>query len=427
MIRSLDDAEAYLEGLINLERRVDFDYEALGLARIRALLAAIGDPQRGLPCVHVAGSKGKGATTLAVHRLLGAAGVRCGAFTSPHLESWRERFLIEAAPVASDALVDGLVSIQPAIERLRRDAQLCPSFFDASTALALALFRRHRLGAAAIEVGLGGRLDSTNIVESKVSVITSIQLEHTDKLGGTLAAIAGEKAGILRPGIPVVCGPLEPSAAAVVQARARELDAPLLEPRAQQVQLDESGIRFSLPDGRSVRASVLGVHQATNLALAIGACEVFLGRPLTAAELGALDALVLPGRIERFGDVILDCAHTPDSVRALCETLERLWPGRSRVLGISVSRDKDVAAVVEALAGPTRVAVATQAEPLRSLPASTLAGKLAAAGIETVESVARPLDALARLRSLARPDELIVLVGSVYLAGAVRGALVRGE
>jgi dihydrofolate synthase / folylpolyglutamate synthase len=423
VLETLREAEAWLDGLIDLERRARFDYAALGLARIRALLAALGHPERGLGCVHVAGSKGKGSVTLAAEALLRACGLRVGAFTSPHLASWLERFRIAGTPVGEAELLAALRLIRPAVDRQRREPELAPSFFDVSTALALELFRSARVEAAVVEVGLGGRIDSTNTVESRVSLVTSIELEHTDKLGRTLGAIAGEKAGIFRPGVPALCGALPDEARAVVRARAAEIGAPLREVRARAVESDARGVRFELPDGRSVRSPVLGAHQAGNLALAIAAAETFVGRPLGGTQLAALEALELPGRIERFGDLVLDCAHTPDSVRALRETLEQVAPGRRWVLGLCVSRDKDVDAIARELAPAVRVAVATAAEPVRSLEPLALARALERAGIAAVECAEGPLAALARARALARPDEWIVLTGSVYFAGALRGAL----
>ena len=425
MFDSLREAELYLDGLIDLERRSDFDYESLGLARIEALLSAIGEPQKGLACVHVAGSKGKGTTTLACAALLRAAGHRSGSFTSPHLESWRERFRIDGEPVGEAALLAGLNRIRPAVERLRADPRLRPSFFDASTALALELFRDAGLNWAAVEVGLGGRLDSTNRVESRVSVITSIQLEHTDKLGSTLDRIAYEKAGILRGGVPAVIGPLEPEARRTIERRARELDVRLRYVPAPEVRATSDGLDFRLTDGRPLSVPLLGAHQALNLALAVAAVETALDRRLEPHELDALRGLSLPGRIERLGDVILDCAHTPDSVRALRRALDDAWPGRRWTLGLCVSRDKDVDPMLAELAPRVRACVASAAEPTRSLDPHELAKRASAAGIETVEVVPRPLDALRRVRELAGPSELVVLTGSVYFAGAVRGELRR--
>ena len=296
-LETLADAEHYLDGLINREKKTQYDYERLGLAPIRALLAEVGHPERELRCVLVAGSKGKGTTTLATEALLRGAGLRVGTFTKPHLESWRERFRIDGELVGEGELCAALRAMQPAIERLRTDTERCPSFFDVTVALALRLFADAGADAGAIEVGLGGRLDSTNAVDARVTVVTAIQLEHTDKLGDTLEAIAREKAGIFRPGVPALHGPLAPDAFGAVAAQAVAHDVPLEEVCALDVACDAHGLRFHLGDGRALASPVLGAHQATNLALAVRASERFLGRALAPRELAALGALRLPARI----------------------------------------------------------------------------------------------------------------------------------
>ncbi len=419
-LQTLRDAERYLDQLINREKKTQYDYERLALEPIRALLAATGSPERGLPCVHVAGSKGKGTVTLATECLLRAAGLRVGAYTSPHLESWRERFRIDGAPVAEQELVASLRAMQPEIERLRLDPDLCPSFFDASTALAFALFRKAGVDAAAIEVGLGGRLDSTNVVESRVSVVTTIQLEHTDKLGTTLEAIAREKAGILKPGVPALHGELEPEAWGAIAAQSIAVGAPLDAVEVSELRSSASGLEFRLGDGRKVTSRVLGAHQAVNLALAVHAAESFLGRALGARELAALEALELPARLERFGGVLLDSAHTPDSARALRVALETIWPGRRVALVLSVSRDKDAAGIVAELAGATQICVATAVEPARSLDPDELASLAWASGVPDVEVERDPLRALELARRRAGADGAIAIAGSIFLAGALR-------
>jgi dihydrofolate synthase/folylpolyglutamate synthase len=423
-LETLNDAERYLEGLINLERVRHFDYEKLGLARIRALLEAIGHPERGLPCVHIAGSKGKGSVALMTEALLVAAGRRVGTFTSPHLRSWVERFRIDAEPVAPGQLVSTLRTLVPAVERLRADAELRPSFFDVSTALALALFRELRVDAAVVEVGLGGRLDSTNVVEPRVSLLTAVQLEHTDKLGTTLEAIAGEKAGIARPGVPFLHGPLPADALAALFARAVAEDVPLEEVEAAEVRLIPAGTLLRVEPHARVRVQALGAHQATNAALAIRASESFLERRLRPAELTALERVRLPARIEPIGDTILDCAHTPDSARALRHTLATLWPERRWVLVVSISRDKDAAGILSELAPQAHACVLTHAEGVRSLAPESLVPLAWAAGIEQVEAVRDPHRALARARARRQPTDLLVVSGSLYLAGRLRPALV---
>lgn len=422
-IRTLVDAERYLDGFLNLERQASFDYEELGLGRIQALLDEIGHPEAKLPAIHVTGSKGKGSTALAAEALLRAAGLRVGTYTSPHLESWRERFRLDGHPVSEHELVRVLGAMRPALERLRRDPRLRPSFFDVTTALAFAIFRDAGAEAVVIEVGIGGRIDSTNVAHSRVSVLTCVQLEHTDKLGTTLEAIAREKAGIMRPGLPFLHGPLDPEALAPLVARAVADDALLEEVRPLRVDQDESGLEIQLADGRELRAPILGRHQGTNLALAVRAVETFLERPLEPAELAGLERLQLPARIERIGDVVVDSAHSPDSCRELRRTLESLYPGRAWVLVASLSKDKDASGVFAELAVATRACVLTHAEPLRSHAPVDLEPLAWAAGIESVEIVTEPRAALERARQLARPGELVVVAGSMYLAGRVVGEL----
>ncbi len=423
-IRSLPEAESYLDGFINRERQVSFDYEKLGLGRIRALLAAIGDPHADLPCIHVTGSKGKGSVALAAEALLRAAGQRVGTYTSPHLESWRERFRINGEPVAEDVLVATLDELVPTLERQRADPELCPSFFDVTTALAFELFRRARVESGVFEVGLGGRLDSTNVVASRVSVLTTVELEHTEKLGDTTEAIAREKAGIMRKGVPFLHGPLDAGAQGAVLARSVAEDVPLEEIRPADVRESADGIRFRLPDGRPVSSAVLGSHQALNLALAVRAAEVFQGEALPPAALAALATLELPARLERIGAALLDSAHTRESARVLRQVAERLWPGRRWVLALSVNRDKDAAGILAELAGPCRACVLAHAEPTRSWPPAELAPLARAAGIREVETLSDPVEAVVRARELCRPEDVLVVTGSFYFAGAVRRALI---
>jgi folylpolyglutamate synthase/dihydropteroate synthase len=223
----LAEAEAWLEGLINLERSpAELRRARLSLAPVEALLARVGEPQRGLRVVHVAGSKGKGSTALLGEALLRAVGLSTGTFTSPHLERWTERFRIDGHEVPGDALAAAVTRLRPHVDALRQGADP-PSFFDVTTAAAFLLFAEAGVDVALVEVGLGGRLDSTNVVAPAVCCITSIELEHTEKLGDTLAAIAGEKAGIAKAGVPLVVGALPAEAAEVVEARARALGCPL--------------------------------------------------------------------------------------------------------------------------------------------------------------------------------------------------------
>ncbi|NNL66218.1 MAG: dihydrofolate synthase, partial [Myxococcales bacterium] len=318
-------AEAWLEGLIDVERRRAGAPVRLGLAAIEALLARLGNPERELRVIHVAGSKGKGSTVLLCEALLRALGERVGSFTSPHLERWTERFRIDGAEVASEILLDALRAVHPHVEALRAgdDPARVPSWFDVTTAVAFWLFRDRGVATAVVEVGLGGRLDSTNVVDPAVACITSLELEHTDVLGDTLAAIAREKAGILKPGRPAVIGPLAPEAAAVVEARAKEIGAPLArcghEFDVTVRAADAAGLEIALRDGgdeQVVRLPLLGAHHALNAALAVAAVQRLPGVEPAALEAAlpvAFANVALPGRVERVSidpPIVVDAAHT---------------------------------------------------------------------------------------------------------------------
>jgi dihydrofolate synthase/folylpolyglutamate synthase len=433
-LRSLAQAEAWLEGLINVERRPEVPYARLGLDPIRRLLARVGDPQAALSVVHVAGSKGKGSTALLVEALLRGLGERVATFTSPHLERWTERFRVDGREVEGERLLAAVERLRPHVDALRAEAPAsAPTFFDVTTAAAMLLFAEARVDRAVLEVGLGGRLDSTNVVDPAVTCITTIELEHTDKLGTTPAAIAAEKAGIVKPGRPLVVGALPAEALAVVRERARAESAPIAE-LGRDFRVDAcaeglDGLWLRLRDGDvavEARLPVLGLHQAANAALAL-ACVRRLGAhepaALAAVAPAALAAARLPGRVELLGRtpwLVADAAHTAASARALASAL-RVLPRRSLHLVLSVSAGKDLAAILDALLPlATRVTV-TRAEPARSLDPAEIAtaGRALAPGM-ALRVVPNPHLALRAARAAAAPDDLVLATGSVYLAGQAR-------
>jgi dihydrofolate synthase/folylpolyglutamate synthase len=431
----LAEAEAWLEGLINLERSPDLRRARLSLEPVQRLLARVGEPQRGLRVVHVAGSKGKGSTALLSEGLLRAAGLSTGTFTSPHLERWTERFRIDGREVEGDALAAAIGGLRPHVDALREAAEP-PSFFDVTTAAAFQLFAEARVDVAVVEVGLGGRLDSTNVVAPVVCCITSIELEHTEKLGDTLAAIAGEKAGIAKAGVPLVTGALAPEAAAVVEARARTLGCPLarLDRELGREVLAEGldGSRFRFTDGAfslTLELAAAGRHQADNAALAL-ACVRRTGcvgdDALAAAAARALPAVELPGRVEivaRSPWIVVDGAHTAASARALAATLARI-PRRSSHLVLSVSAGKDLRAICEALVPEADLVTVTRAEPVRSLDPQLVAeAARAVAGRAEVRVVPNPHLALRAARESLAADGLLCASGSFYLAGIARRVL----
>jgi dihydrofolate synthase/folylpolyglutamate synthase len=435
----IDDAAAaaaWLEGLLDVEKRPDLPYARLGLEPIRRLLARLGDPQRDLSVIHIAGSKGKGSTALFAESLLRAAGERVGTFTSPHLERWTERFRIDGEEVPGPDLAAAVRRLRPEVEALReQDPGQAPTFFDATTAAALWLFREAGVPRVVLEVGLGGRLDSTNAVLPVVACITTIELEHTDRLGDTLAKIAAEKAGILKPGVPAVAGALPGPARQVVEARARELGAPLAwlgeQFSCEILAADLGGLRLRLRDGPlalEAAVPVLGAHQAANAALAL-ACVRRAGvadEVLAATARAGLAAVRLPGRAEilsREPWILVDGAHTGASARALARVIEGL-PRRRAHLVLSISAGKDLAAILDALLPGADEVTVTRAEPARSLDPALIAGAVrrAAPGL-ALHVVPNPHLALRAAAEGLAPDHLLCATGSVYLAGIARGVL----
>jgi dihydrofolate synthase/folylpolyglutamate synthase len=434
---TLDEAAAYLAGLINVERSPDFRRARLSLEPIRQLLGRAHISHAKLAALHIAGSKGKGSTALLAEGLLRAHGLRVGTFTSPHLSSWTERFRIDAEEVAGEALAEVVERLRPEIDALRdENPGDAPSFFDATTAAALALFAEAEVDHAVLEVGLGGRLDSTNVVTPAVTCVTSIELEHTEKLGTSLAAIAGEKAGIAKPGVPLVMGALPAEAAAVVEERAERLGCELArygsEFAAETLDEDLDGQRVRFRDGSLVfeaQLAVAGAHQAHNAALAL-ACVRRLGA-ISDGELAdvarrAFAAARLPARIEflsRSPWVVVDAAHTAASAEALARTLARI-PRRRGHLVLSVSIGKDLAAICRHLVPFADELTITRAEPIRSLAAEemTAAVRSAAAGL-TPRVKPDPELAVREAREELGPEDLLCVAGSVYLAGIARRVL----
>ena len=387
LIQTAEEAGSWLEGLINYERLPDFSQARFDLAPIEALMERLGHPERQLSVVHVAGSKGKGSLCLLTESILGALGEKVGTFTSPHLERWTERFRIGGREIGGDDLAAATETVRPHVEALRSIAGgPSPTFFDATTAVAFVLFSRAKVDRAVIEVGLGGRLDSTNVLKPAVTAVTQIELEHTDKLGSRVEEIAFEKAGILKAGVPCVTGALVEPAQRVVEERAHEIGVPVarlgrdffVEPSsASEAERGLFGFRESTFELHDLSMPILGRHQLDNAALAIAAIRRLANCPaerLAEAVRSGLASVRLPGRVEVVSErprVIVDAAHTEASVRSLVEVLAAQRVDR-RCLVLSISRDKAVASIVKILAPVTDEIWLTRADPARSADLETL-------------------------------------------------------
>lgn len=428
-----DAAVAYLEGLSRFGIR-------LGLERMAFLLDALGHPERRLRIVHVAGTNGKGSTCAMLAAILQAAGYRTGLYTSPHLVRYEERIRLDGAPIPGDRLAALVARLRDIVEAGVREGRGHPTEFEMGTAAMYAYFAEAGAEVVVQETGLGGRFDATNVVAAPlVCVITSIGLDHRDRLGDTLAAIAAEKAGILKPGVPVVTAPQASEAAAVLANAAAGAGSRLVrvgaeacegvevcawgvEVSAEATRFDYRGLAADLP---GLRLGLLGRHQAENAACALAAVELLRERGLEVPE-GAVRAGLAyarwPARLEVLAPrplVVLDGAHNPEGAAALRRALGELWPRRPFVLVAGVLADKDAGGIVAELAAAAVRAVATRPPSPRALPPEALARRLEAAGCPA-EVQPDPAAAVARALALAGPEGAVCVAGSLYLAGEVR-------
>ncbi len=413
------------------------------LAHMRVLLAALDNPERHFPSVLIAGTNGKGSTAATLTSILQASGLRTGLYTSPHLVRINERIQIDGQPIGDDdfALVHDLVD--RIAERLVNDGELPwhPSFFEMLTAIAFEHFARRKLDMAVLEVGMGGRLDATNVVEPRVSVITDISLDHQKFLGNTVAEIAAEKAGIIRPGGVVVTLPQQPQAndvigSTILERGARAVNAvpyvPPVSPASAPYMATGSGkspvSRYPLQvmgEQILVETPLIGRHQLRNVALAIAAAEE-LGRqgfPVTAAsiELGIRETH-WPGRFQVMPasggapEYVFDVAHNPAGAWALRSTLSACYPERPLIFIFGAMRDKAIGEMAEILFPVAERVIATRADNPRSAAPDEIreAASRTATQIEEAADVAA---ALKVARTPARPDAVVVITGSIYIVG----------
>ena len=385
-----------------------------GLDNISALAARLGHPERAFRSVHIAGTNGKGSVTAMVDAALRSAGHRSARYTSPHLIDLAERFVIDGRSVTHATLAAAIVDVRDAVDGLRADGglQVQPTFFEVTTAVALELFRRAAVDIAVLEVGLGGRLDATNIVsppQLAATAITSIAFDHELYLGTTLRSIAIEKAGIIKPGVPVVVGPLGPDAAAAIDAIASSRGADVIRADA----LDCNGFAIGLA----------GTHQRTNAGVAVRLLQVLDARLIPVPPEAIASGLAhpqWPGRLDvrRLADgreLLLDAAHNPAGAAALASYL--VADGPPRPLVFAAMRDKDVAAMFTALLPAVSRLVITRASNARSADPESLA-KEARAIVPALPIAIEPIVANA-LDAAWRTSPRVIVAGSIFLLGDV--------
>jgi dihydrofolate synthase/folylpolyglutamate synthase len=398
------EAEDYLLGLELFGMR-------FGLDRMHKLMTALGMPQRRFASVHVVGSNGKSSTTRFIAAILQRHGLRTGSYTSPHLSSFRERVEVREQAVSEErfaAAVKRAAQAAATVER-KLDPGDGVTQFEALTAAAYHELAASGVEVAVIEAGLGGRYDATNVIPSRVQVLTGVALEHTRWLGSTVADIAAEKLAVVREGATLVVGGLEPQVHAAAKRAAADHHATLV---TAPVLDDEPATR-----GLQLRAA--GAFQRANFGVAAAAAEAFLGRPLDPEAVRTAAQTAIPGRLEtvdRRPLTLHDGAHNPAGARALAAALGEVSEGRSPlVLVASVLDDKDVEGMLETLLGVAAHAVFTRCSNPRALSPGTLASLSSKLGGPPTETVAEPRAAVVRAREIAGPDGVVLATGSIYL------------
>jgi len=443
---------AYQETLDYLFRFVDFSLqktfryapEQFDLGRMRDLMAALGNPEKDFPIIHIAGTKGKGSVASMCASALQSAGYRTGLYTSPHLQDYVERIQIDGQPMAHHDLVELVDELKPIIESVPKITT-----FEITTALAFTYFKRQQVSAAVVEVGLGGRLDATNVCVPIVSVITSISYDHTFLLGETLTDIAGEKGGIIKSGVPVVLSPQKDEARHVIEQISNECNAPLIQigrdylfslqasslegqtllvwPASELVHLDESIDPGGSQDWKPVSLTIplLGYHQVENAATAYAALQIGRARGLNISETAiqqGFNRVVWPARFEilqRNPPVIIDSAHNRDSALKLRLALDDYFPGIPVVLLFGASEDKDIAGMFAELMPRVRQMIATKSIHPRAIDPEKL--------VEMAHQYGRPAQAISEIEQAlevaletAKNDAILLATGSIFVAAAVR-------
>jgi dihydrofolate synthase/folylpolyglutamate synthase len=424
---SFEQAKDYLEGHVNFEQQSPTKEGAPSLDRVTALAAAMGDPQLAAPSIHVTGTNGKGSTARMVSALLEAHGLSVGLHTSPDLERVTERISRNREPISDEEFAEQL----EAIAELEVITGVRPTRFDILTLAGFRWFADSAVDVMVVEVGLGGRWDSTNIVDGAVAVVTNVGLDHVDIIGPTRADIAQEKAGIVKSGATLVLGETDPellpifetTPAARILLRDRDfaLNENLVAVGGRALELRTPTTRYE-----DVFLSLHGAHQGDNAVIALTAVEAFFDRP-TPDELvrEAFAGMAVPGRFEVIGRsplVILDGAHNIDGARAAANTLDDFAVPGARIIVFGTNRGHDPREMLEALdAHKAKLVVATAADFPRAVPTDQIVRAAKSLGVDAV-AIERVPDAVAQARNLADAGDLVLVTGSLYVVGEARAA-----
>jgi len=445
-IESYEQAIEFLYGRINYER---FQAEAYStsdfkLDRMRRLLELMGNPQERIPVVHVAGTKGKGSTCATLASVLNACGYTCGLYISPHITAFEERFTVNGIQPAQTELVELVNRLMPIIAEMDNlPGRMQPTYFELATALAWQHFVDRQVDIAVLEVGLGGRLDSTNICSPLVTVITNVSRDHTHVLGSTVHQIAYEKAGIIKQGIPVISGASHVDAASMIESTSKERHAPLKrlgrELRALSRRIDENGDVEIDAQTESVLwnrmpVALRGPHQGTNVVLALAVIDELRQQgwnlPDDRVRQGLL-SINWPARVEivmRQPTVIIDAAHNWESAKALIATLAEDRSRRKRILIFAGTQDKDLSGILRQLLPHFETVILTRyLDNPRGIPIAQLSNLVNALTAQPTHIAANPMAAWELAKQLSAPDDTIVITGSFFLVAELRKTIVIEE
>lgn len=433
---SYQNALDYLGQYLNYESEIPqpYDPEHFSPANLNAFLHTIGAPHQAFPSIHIAGSKGKGSTAAMVTSILTQAGLRTGLFTSPHLVTIRERTQVNRELISQQAFAALVQELRPHIEaRSPHQTARIRTFFEILTALSFLYFARQNVDIAVVEVGLGGRLDTTNVLTPNVAVITPIGLEHTHILGNTLAEIAAEKAGIIKPNSQVVSAAQAPEVVEVLEQRCqvqnatlflagREFDWQVSEISTHGTRVDVQGFGHTF---RNLQVPLLGQHQAANAAVALAVVQQLQaqGFPIETTHIEhGLQTVDWAGRLEiiQYAPlVVLDAGHTPESAHTLSQALHDVFEYQRLWLILGMSRDKNISAIVDCLVPLAHEVIVTPFSNSRSCSPSQLAAEVSRHH-RPIHIASDPVNALKKAKHQADAADLICVAGSLFLLGELK-------
>ncbi|UCD56845.1 MAG: bifunctional folylpolyglutamate synthase/dihydrofolate synthase [Candidatus Hydrogenedentota bacterium] len=407
----------------------------LGLDNITYLLHQLGNPHRDFPVIHITGTNGKGSVVSFIDAVLMRMGYKVGRYISPHLLDFSERIVVNGVPISVPEINELVDSLRPIVNDMQNNPSFGhPTFFEAVTAMAFKYFARHKVDFAVVEVGMGGRYDSTNVVQPSLSVITNVHMEHCDYLGGSLEEIAFEKAGIIKAGVEVVSGAEQPEVRRIIDTRAGECGAKVyylsrdFHCQARSDVFPRQWVEFSSPwkTLKDIEINLAGGFQARNAALALMSLEILNRKHLISPNENALRVGMAesnwPARLERLTDsplILLDGAHNPSAMLSLVDAISELFPKRRVVPVVGTLADKDVVGCLRELRKLSEILIATQPSYERALPAKRLAD-LAHGVFENVKCEQSIAVALQQALLVAAPEDIVLITGSLFNVAEVK-------